>query len=603
VRILRPCQQRKFDKEIFGFDIETKNNNKGFVCASIWGKTYKEFFFSKEDVITAFLHPRFRDCIVAATNLSFDFFGVYHDSHYIQSFNTLFRGSQLLFAKTYIDKKEYVRFGRTRQAITFIDTGNFANLSVEKLGKIIGIKKLRKPNFLGQHPKNRLEWEELLNYNMRDSEVSAKALQFLFSSFQELGATPKLTIASTAMNLFKSKYLDRIIYPLPTWAIKEQFKGYYGGRTEALKRGSFKNYSYYDFNSLYPSVMLNAYPDPNSWRHNKKNCVDYIENFDGIADVDIYCPDMNIPLLPLRHDNKLIFPTGNFRGWYTHVELRRAIQLGYVIKKVYKTHYTKTTCRPFTNYVNDLYNKRLGYKELGSPMEYVTKILLNSLYGKFGQKFEDRDNWIPAHNVTMKQLASFKWFTRIGDYIFYKQSKPPSSFCIPLWAAYVTAYARIKLFDAMIRCDPIYVDTDSLITKKSYATSMDLGALKLEMDIEAGVVVKPKLYAIKPVDGTWKVKAKGLGFKLVIADFVKLLINKKVSYTKFVKFKEAMRRGLIPNEIIMIGKELGLEDNKRIWDKSFNKDELQESRPIKIESEKSGVFSENYISIKSIMQH
>ncbi len=44
-------------------------------------------------------------------------------------------------------------------------------------------------------------------YNLKDSEISYKFMRFLFDSFEELGASPKMTIASTSMSLFKNKFL------------------------------------------------------------------------------------------------------------------------------------------------------------------------------------------------------------------------------------------------------------------------------------------------------------------------------------------------------------------------------------------------------------
>ena len=93
---------------------------------------------------------------------------------------------------------------------------------------------------------------------------------------------------------------------------------------------------YYDYNSLYPSVMLNSYPDPNTLNVTYKNETSYIESFDGISEVEIYSPKVKYPLLPYRTEDKLLFPYGTFRGYYTHIELREAMLLGYVIKKVFR---------------------------------------------------------------------------------------------------------------------------------------------------------------------------------------------------------------------------------------------------------------------------
>lgn len=582
-KILKPTKLRNFNKDIYGFDIETYDNNKKFLCASLYLDENNVWVFKdKRELIEFMKQKRFKDSYICATNLSFDFFGTFHNEPEEKEFIPLFRGSDLITTKTNIvDGGFKIKAPRKGQsALTFIDTMNFAKLSVEKLGNLINISKLEKPDFLGQYPKNDKEWEQMIEYNVRDSEVSKKGLEFLFNSFYRLGATPKATIASTAMSLFRNQYLKHDYFRHDINILLDQFNAYYGGRTEAFSRGLIKNYNYYDFNSLYPSVMINEFPDPNSKRICYKNSIKYIEAFEGVSNVDVFCPEMEYPYLPLRTDTKLLFPCGNFSGWYTHLELRRALELGYVIKRIRKTIYFKETCEPFRDYVIDLYNKRLEYKKQGSSMEYIVKILLNSLYGKFGQKFMNRDSWRPF-DLTLDELNKLKDFERIGNYIRIKKDMTePPVFCTPIWALYVTAYAREKMHKAILNSRPVYVDTDSLITKKEILTSNKLGKLKLEMFIKKGIIVKPKFYAFEPQGKKAFVKSKGIGVKLTIPDFWKLLVTGSVEYTKFMKFKESTRRGFIPNEIVGIVKHLNLEDEKRMWNNKFDYNELQHSKPL-----------------------
>jgi len=587
-KILKPTKAKPSTKPIYGFDIETYDDNKKFLCASVYlDDNNKWSFYSKKETINFFKRKRFKDSFVAATNLSFDFFGTFHGSEEEKAFVPLFRGSDLITTKSFIVGGEFSRINprKGQSTITFIDTLNFAKLSVEKLGKLIGIPKIETPSFIGQQPKTDKQWTEMIEYNMRDSEVSKKGLEFLFDSFFKLGATPKATIASTAMSLFRNQYLKNDYFRHDIPQLLDQFKAYYGGRTEAFCRGAIKNYNYYDFNSLYPSVMINEFPDPNTKRICYKNTCKYIEAFEGVSLVDIYCPEMEYPFLPVRTETKLLFPCGDFSGWYSHVELRRALELGYVIKKVRKTYYFKGTCEPFREYVLDLYNKRLEFKEQGSSMEYVVKILLNSLYGKFGQKFTDRDSWKPF-DLSIEELEQLKDFERIGNYIrIKKEMTEPPVFCTPIWALYTTAYAREKLHKAILNSRPVYVDTDSIITKKEIITSNKLGKLKLEMKIKKGVIVKPKFYAFSPLNGKPFVKSKGIGTKLNMEDFWQILDTHGITYNKFMKFKESIRRGFIPNEIQEVSKELNLEDEKRVWSNKFNANEIQMSKPITLEKQ------------------
>jgi DNA polymerase elongation subunit (family B) len=366
------------------------------------------------------------------------------------------------------------------------------------------------------------------------------------------------------------------------------FKAYYGGRTEALKRGYFTNVNYYDFNSLYPSVMYEMeYPDPNSKRFTQKNTNKYINEYEGVSEIEIEIPYTKIPVLPYRTDtSKVLFPYGKIKGWYSHIEIREAMKHGAVLLKVYNTHYYTETCRPFKCFVEDMYNKRLEYKSSNNPMQIVVKLLMNSLYGKFGQKFIDKSNCVHVSSVTKKDIDKWKDFDRVGDYFVYKQSSKPSAYCIPIWAVYVTAYGRLKLHKELVKHDVIYCDTDSIITTDKISCSQNLGELKLEMTVSEGIVVRPKFYALKEHKNGQDipyVKIKGLGKRLNYYEFVGILHMPKIPYEKFAKFKEAIRRDFIPNEIIKVHKEFSLEDEKRLWNGEFDYKRLEESEPIEID--------------------
>jgi hypothetical protein len=531
---------------------------------------------TKREFIDDCLSGRFNDSIIVATNLGFDFFGTLFGSD-LSGFDFIFRGSSLIYAKTFVYNGKFNRHANHHKTgITFLDTMNYASMSVEKLGKIIGVDKLESPKNLGEQPKDKIELNYLKEYNLRDSEVSASALKFLYKSFESLGATAKLTLASTSMSLFKNKYLkdDYLRHDVPT--LLKIFESYYGGRTEAFCRGKISNLNYYDVNSLYPAMMTKSFPDPNSLRENKIDDLEYIKRFDGCSKVALISPQTKIPLLPYRFDNKLLFPVGEFTSWYTNIEIRRALELGYEIKKVYENIFYTRNCEPFKAYVDDMFSLRKKFKSENSNMDLVVKILMNSLYGKFAQKFMDRDNIIPM-NHKLWELERYKSFQVLGDFVRVCEDRQPAAFCIPIWSSYVTAYGRIELHKLILESNPVYVDTDSIMTKKDMPESIELGKLKLEMRITDGIIVKPKFYLINGI-----VKAKGIGHKLVMDDFYKIMASKEFTYTKFMKFKESIRRNMIPNEIIQILKKLDLEDNKRLWHQEFSMSSFQESDPRRI---------------------
>jgi len=585
-KILKPTKQVINSSKIFGFDIETYDNNKKFYCASIYGGTPRtnQTFFSKDELIEHFKLKRFGNSIVVASNLSFDFFGTLFKKEDIFNFKLLFQGSNLIWARTYLKGgKFFKKYSKNREKVVFLDTLNYAKMSVEQLGKLSGCRKLETPSFIGRKPQNKAEKEEMVKYNMQDAKVSKKGLEFLYDAFYKMGSSQRTTIASTSMSIFKNKYLNDEYFRQPVWILDKILEGYYGGRTEAFSRGRIKDYYYYDINSLYPSVMRDYnYPNPNTCRWNRKNTTDYIHQFDGMSKVTLSVyPDSNsfVPYMPFRGESKLIFPVGKFTGWYTHFEIRKAIDYGYNILKVHETFYYKENCSPFKGFVDDLYSLRKKLKAENNKMEYVVKIVMNSLYGKFAQGFRNKDNLIPFDH-TLEELNKLDHFEVMGDFIRVKKEfQSPANFCIPIWASHVTAYARDRLYNYLKISDPVYCDTDSIITKKKFPESNELGMLKLEHYIEDGIIVKPKMYAIK----NQLAKVKGVAKKFTFDGFITMLRNPEIHMHKFCKPREAIRRGFTPNEIIEITKSLSLEDDKRFWGKEFDFESLYHSSPLIID--------------------
>jgi hypothetical protein len=113
-------------------------------------------------------------------------------------------------------------------------------------------------------------------------------------------------------------------------------QAYFGGRTEIFKP-IFDNeindsdfLFYQDINSLYPYVMSKfEYPDKFlGWLEGKK---EYDQHEMAIWHCKVRVPeDMYAPPLPVKREERLIFPVGEFKGYWTKYELEYAKGLGCV---------------------------------------------------------------------------------------------------------------------------------------------------------------------------------------------------------------------------------------------------------------------------------
>lgn len=628
---LKPTKQRINKRPIFSFDIETHDNNKQFTLSGIYGQTkmrnqytqgrmYSKTYYSAEEMIDDWkTNPIFRNCYMVAHNLSFDFYGTLFGKMDLLNFRPLFQkgGSNLICAKVYFDGDNFSfqakRGTKALKSMIFLDSMNYIKQSLKGIGKIIGIEKAEHPTFLGNEPQCVEDWKILKEYNMQDNVVCFEFMKFFIRAVEELGGTFKMTIASIAMALFRNKYLKGTFYRAQEEDLLRQLKSFNGGLTQPFMRGSLhsigRKWYYYDFNSLYPSVMRDILvPDLNSLRYTKSHIdgLDFIQKYEGYSDVEVTAPEIDIGYLPLRLDDKSYY-IGNstWRHTYTHYMLRQALLLGYKINRVYRCDYYLKSFNPFKEFVEDLYAKRLLYQTDKNAMESVVKAIMNSLFGKFAQKWQGMVVHIPVTEMTKKLFDQYGDMERIGDFWICKFDGTPSSTCAPIWSSYVTSYAMTKLYATicMIRNSGelvAYCDTDSIITTMQLPTSDKLGDLKLEMEIDEGYIVKSKHYALKgtkfnkkgePIKEEYS-KIKGIRKYIPYQDHNEMLLDaydddkdyiEVNDIEMFAKYKTCLRfRKYVPNQLFKLDKELSLEDTKRQWEFPFNPNELQSSTTLTI---------------------
>ncbi len=438
--------------------------------------------------------------------------------------------------------------------ITFWDSLNHSYHSpLSKLGESLGIPKTKSDY---GWTKGRVLTDRDIEYCVQDARIVVDYMNAQQELYQGIGAEMKTTTPATALDFWRRNYLDGSIASL-TDSTRAFFKrAYYGGRVEIFRMKNHGRIHYVDINSLYPYAMQGPYPDIDALVPAGKY---------GVVDAIVAVPgSCDIPPLPVRHNGKLVFPVGRFRGQWCSCELEYAQSLGVVVELVYGRLGSESLTYPFREYVGRCYDARLGSK---SPLERTMwKLLMNSLYGKFGttgnaQRLVDPES-IPVSERTGREFL-------VGDLMCVDEETEPPMYANILWAAWTTALARIQLHKALISISeqggiPLYCDTDSVIYKAPRRKPLvpigkKLGAWKLEAEIEEFEAKCPKVYRFVTKDGV-TVKAKG-----VPRDVQELFFSKgRAGYRKPLRMREAARRGKIPNLWIDTEKSLQSTYDKRI---------------------------------------
>ena len=395
---------------------------------------------------------------------------------------------------------------REKEKMIFLDTANFGVTSVKELGEDLGFPKL-------EIDFKTATKQELEIYNLRDVEILEKFIYsyLSFINTHRLGRF-NLTLAAQSLTAFRTRFYNNDIHlHSHKGATDLERDAYFGGRTEIFKYGYLGESKYFmlDVNSMYPYSMSN-FDIPTKLEGYGENVdleilEDSLRKYYVIADVDLETVDNAFPLrlttvktkptylrnpksliYPPNASNRIIFPIGRFRAILHHEELLELIKVG----RIHKIHrialYQKG--RPFNDYVDFFFHYKRKYKEEKNPSwRYITKLFLNSLYGKFGQLDPVRDyigmdteyrfNRIPKFNVDKGVYTQILTWDRK---VYHEYKKGETTFSNPAIAGAITASARMhlyRLFTLAGKENIFYTDTDSIITN-------ELGYSRLEPHID-----------------------------------------------------------------------------------------------------------------------
>ena len=358
-------------------------------------------------------------------------------------------------------------------SIVFLDVMNWFVESLAKTGERIGVPKL-------QIDFENCSADYLNTYCKRDVEIELENFK-RFINFLEGNAISRLcyTRGSTAMAAYLFQhYKKKIWIHNNKEAIDLEREAYKGGRTECFYLGELENDNYYivDVNSLYPHVMRNnLYPVKykkilSEIPHN--TIKEYYRKYSIVAKVLI---DTDEPVYAVRRE-RTIFPVGRFWATLSTPEIKYAFEHNHIIKIGASVLYEQGDI--FRSYVDRFYRLRQEFKSAGvAEYEDLCKKMLNSLYGKFGQK---ADIWKKIGECPNEpdrvELCFDKMSGRRGQLryllgeVWEFQGFEESFNSFPAIPAHVSAYARLYLWNLMQQTGKgnyFYCDTDSLIVNEA----------------------------------------------------------------------------------------------------------------------------------------
>ncbi len=427
------------------------------------------------------------------------------------TFTTLISDKGVFYTIEIIFKKFKTRLHH----VTFRDSLKVLPMSVEQIAKAYALpmRKLHIDYDAYRELNHELTPEEV-DYLRNDVVIVAEALHLQF----EQGMT-KMTTASNALADYKEivgKTNFERWFPEPDYDadVRQAYKGGFTYANPLFTNQEIGQGIVLDVNSLYPSQMYNRplpYGDPRYFEGEYKpdRLYDlYIQiltcNFELKAD--------HIPTIQLK--NSLSFlPTEYITSsngeditlCLTSVDLK----LFFEQYNVYNIDYIcgwkfKSSLYLFRDYIDKWYKiKEQATKDKNFPLRSISKLYLNSLYGKFAIN--------PVVQSKIPVLADDGHIQYVlGEKEHRKPLYIPVATFITAWARYTTITAAQKVYNRFL-----YADTDSLhligteLPEGLEISDTKLGAWKLESTFTRAKFIRAKTY-IEDINGQLKVTCAGL---------------------------------------------------------------------------------------------
>ena len=387
-----------------------------------------------------------------------------------KTFNTMISDKGLVYQCEII----FYRHGKNVRKVVLQDSLKLIPLKVREIPKAFGLEECKGEIDYDRHnylPKDSPLSDEEKDYIIHDVRIVAKAIKYMYSQ-----GLDKMTIGACALDEYKrliGKHTFSRWYPTPEYHndVKQSYRGGFTYLNPKFAGKPIKEGITLDVNSLYPSVMRShANPLPFGTPIFFKG--KYQKNpiyplYTQMLSCQFELKPGKIPTIQIKHSL-------DFRGneYLTSSNGEEVVLcLNSVDLELFLDHYNiynpvwlsgwmfKASVGMFDKYIDKwIENKIQASKDGNKGLRYISKLCLNSLYGKFGQ------------DITMVNKVPY-WEDNKVKY-YYSDPKTRKAVYIAM-ASFITSYARrVTISSAQKITDNYnkglsdiefcYADTDSL---------------------------------------------------------------------------------------------------------------------------------------------
>ena len=387
-----------------------------------------------------------------------------------KTFNTMISDKGLVYQCEII----FYRKGKNIRRVVLQDSLKLIPLKVKEIPKAFGLEECTGEIDYKRHnelPPDSPLTEEEKDYIIHDVVIVAKAIKYMYSQ-----GLDKMTVGACALDEYKrlvgKRTFDRW-FPTPEYHndVKQSYRGGFTYLNPEFAGKPVKEGICLDVNSLYPSVMRDhnnplPFGTPVFFQGKYKANPIY-PLYTQMMSCEFELKPGKIPTLQIKHS--LSFQGNEYLTSSNGEEV--TICLNSVDMKLFFEHYNvynpvyhsgwmfKASVGMFDKYIDKwTANKIKATKEGNKGMRFISKIFLNSLYGKFGT------------DITLVNKVPYFEDGKVKYY--YSDPESRKGIYIAM-ASFITSYARLKTITSAQKITDnynaglsdiqfIYADTDSL---------------------------------------------------------------------------------------------------------------------------------------------
>ena len=428
-------------KTVRGFDTETLHGYAHLICDDTGRhKDIRDIY----DTLSFLCSAQYRDTVNFWYNIQFDFDAVckYLDLEQLQELVCTCQVKIGEYKIKYIPNKMFSIKLKTN-SYRFYDVAQFYEMKLSTAAalycsgaknpdKLDVVKIGADPDYWQDH------YSKIVKYCIQDCRLTAELGEKLQADLIETtGHSPKTYISQAGLSkdYFRRRCDIPDIQDVPDYALFCAFNAYHGGRFEVTERGAIGEAHCIDINSAYPAHIAELIDiSAGKWERVDRLSESAYYGF-YLAKVDL--PYMHLPPLAMNLFGTVVYPCGQWTGYFTREELLRVGEIGqyeiisgvefnpyvirYPFKEAIETLYAKKNATPKSNYQYNLYKK-----------------IMNSLYGCFYEKIRQEDGQY-----------------KVG--LLFN----------PIYASLITANTRMQIWDEAVRYGKncVSLATDGLLIR------------------------------------------------------------------------------------------------------------------------------------------